>query len=180
VPIEAADHAPAVRLFFQAASRDDREARAALATIGGAWRHGATDALMFDVPHDDGRLKNKTEVLALNLPAAGAASGAPGRSLAISVDFLKRNPVHHLTLAGQELVAVTSAAGANRVYAPAPGTRFVRQAADALADARGRRWRIGEEALVSEDDGQAAPRVAARRAFWFGWHAQFPDTELVR
>jgi len=39
-----------------------------------------------------------------------------------------------------------------------------------------------EEAFVSEPDshGPVAPRVPARRAFWFGWHAQFPDTELIR
>jgi len=34
---------------------------------------------------------------------------------------------------------VTSAAGANRVYAPAPGVRFVRRTSDAtLLDAEGR------------------------------------------
>jgi len=35
---------------------------------------------------------------------------------------------------------------------------------------------------VPEGEGGAAPlaRLPARRAFWFGWFAQFPDTELVR
>jgi hypothetical protein len=141
----------------------------------------ATDALMFEVPHEDSRLKNKAEVLALLLPPGGAAAAAQRRPLALSVEFLKRNPIHHLTFAGQALVVVTSAAGANRVYAVAPGTRFVRRPSDAtLVDAQGRSWRIAEEALVSEADGQVAPRVAARRAFWFGWSAQFPDTELIR
>ena len=24
------------------------------------------------------------------------------------------------------------------------------------------------------------PRVAAQRAFWFGWYAQYPDTTLIK
>jgi len=107
---------------------------------GAAYReYFATDRLMFEIPGRDDRLKNKAEVLALALPPVGAAPGTPGRPLAISVEFLRRNPVHHLTFAGRELVVVTSAAGANRVYAPASGVRFVRRTSDAtLLDAEGR------------------------------------------
>ena len=49
-----------------------------------------------------------------------------------------------------------------------------------VADDAGRAWRIAEDALVLETDpATRRARVAAQRAFWFGWYAQFPDTELV-
>jgi hypothetical protein len=115
----------------------------------------------------------------LRPPGSGTAD-AP-RALAISAQFLKRNPVHQLTLAGHELVVVTSPAGANRVYRLATGRRFMRLRPDQrLEDAEGGSWLVAEEALVSEANGERAPRVPARRSFWFGWFAQYPDTELVR
>ena len=44
-----------------------------------------------------------------------------------------------------------------------------------------RQWKVTEEALVPvAGAGPALPRVAAFRAFWFGWYAQFPDTILVK
>ena len=38
-----------------------------------------------------------------------------------------------------------------------------------------------ESALVLERDSNTRlPRVAAQRAFWFGWYAQFPETVLLK
>jgi hypothetical protein len=148
---------------------------------GAAYRdYFATDRLMFAVPREDRRLKNKAEVLALLLPAAGSA-GTERRALAIAADFLRKNPVHAVSFAGHDLLVVTSPDGANRVY-EAAGRRFARRLdAGRLADVEGRAWRVTEEALVPEaDDLAPLARVPARRAFWFGWQAQFPDTELVR
>ncbi len=149
---------------------------------GAAYRdYFATDALMFDVPETDERLKNKAEVLTLLLRPPGSGPEAPRRPLALSAQFLKRHPIHHLSFAGHELVVLTSAGGANRVYAVPAGARLVSQRPDGLLlDAQGRTWRLSEDGLTPEGGGEGAPRVPARRAFWFGWYAQFPDTELVR
>lgn len=136
---------------------------------------------MFEVPRTDDRLKNKAEVLTLLLRAPASGPGEPRRPLAISAQFLRRHPVYQLTLAGQELVVVTSRAGANRVYRLAAARRFTRLRPDnRLRDAEGGSWLVAEDALVVEADGERAPRLPAQRAFWFGWYAQFPDTELVR
>jgi len=149
---------------------------------GAAYReYFATDALMFDVPRTDERLKNKAEVLTLLLRPADSGPGEPRRPLAISAQLLKRHPVHHMTFAGHELVVVTSPAGANRVYRLAAGRRFIRLRPDGrLQDAQGASWLVAEDALVAESNGERAQRLPAQRAFWFGWYAQFPDTELVR
>jgi hypothetical protein len=71
--------------------------------------------------------------------------------------------------------------GANRVY-DAGDHRFERQTKEgSIVDARGVHWQVTEDALVSADATlDPLPRIAARRAFWFGWHAQFPDTMLIR
>ncbi len=147
---------------------------------GAAYReYFASDRLMFAVPTADRRLKNKDEVLALRLRPAGSEKNSELEALALDVDFLAKRPLHQLSFAGHELVIVTSRAGANRVY-EAGAVSFRRQLPDGrLEDGEGRRWTVTEAALVGPD-GERRPRIPARRAFWFGWHAQFPDTELVK
>jgi len=50
-----------------------------------------------------------------------------------------------------------------------------------VANREGRSWRITEEALVLDNGPNAhRDRVPAQRAFWFGWYAQFPDTQLIQ
>jgi hypothetical protein len=149
---------------------------------GAAYRdYFRTDRLMFGVPETDKRLKNKDEVLALLILPKGKESVEERKPLALSAKFLKKNRLYHLTFAGHDLVVVTSRKGANRVY-DAGGNRFVKQSdSGALVDSEGRIWTLTEDALVAKDNpAQRLNRLAARRAFWFGWYAQFPDTELMK
>lgn len=137
----------------------------------------ATDELMFEVPGRDDRLDNKDEVLVLRIEDA---RGEP-RPLAIAADYLEDHRLHVEEHAGRRLLVVTSRDGANRVY-DAGATAFERLAGDlAVVDADGGRWRVTEDALVhAADPERRAPRVAAQRAFWFGWRSQYPETRLVR
>ena len=48
-----------------------------------------------------------------------------------------------------------------------------------MSDAKGGRWTVAADALVGAS-GERLARVPARRAFWFGWIAQYPDTVLIR
>jgi hypothetical protein len=88
--------------------------------------------------------------------------------------------VYSFTVADERLVAVTSKSGANRVYLT--GVTFPDQrATSAIVDDRGDAWRMTESALVLErDPNMRLPRVAAQRAFWFGWYAQFQETLLIK
>ncbi len=145
---------------------------------GAAYRtYFGTDELMFRVSNVDRRLANKEEVLVLRL-----ADPADGRllPLAVTARRLARERVFHLAFAGRNLVIVTSPGGANRVY-DAGDVRFARHLdGDRIADQSGRAWRVTEDALLLDGEPPAQrARVAAQRAFWFGWYAQFPDTELV-
>jgi hypothetical protein len=151
---------------------------------GAAYReYFASPQTMFEVPRTDPRLRVKDEVLALLLkPRADPA--APRRALAISRRYLEKNRLHRLRFAGHELLVVTSPGGASRVYDGTDAGGFVSGSAPGvLLDDAGRSWRVGEESLRPEDAGAGRaplPRVPARIAYWFGWYAQFPDTELVR
>jgi hypothetical protein len=52
-----------------------------------------------------------------------------------------------------------------------------------LRDESGGQWTVTEESLRHERPAakpSSFPRLPARRAFWFGWQAQFPDSELVK
>ena len=145
---------------------------------GAAYRdYFGTDRLMFQVPQIDDRLRNKDEVVVMLLADAAGAR----HPLAIAASFLDDNRVYETEHAGQRLVVVTSAEGANRVYA-AGAERFARLLDDGrVADVAGGVWRVTEDALVADADPQRRlSRVAAQRAFWFGWYSQFPETRLIR
>jgi hypothetical protein len=145
---------------------------------GAAYRdYFATDRLMFTVPRTDRRLRNKDEVLAL---LVSPPEGGKRRPLAFAADFLGKERLVARSFAGRELLVVTTPDGANRVYEVGPH-RFTRiLAGGRLQDAQGRLYIMDEEALRAEDgDPRVLSRLPARRAFWFGWYAQFPNTELV-
>lgn len=147
---------------------------------GAAYRdYFSHDNLYFQVPGDDRRLRNKAEVLTLKVRAIDGTT-VP---VAVAQSLLQRSPVHSLDVAGQRLLIVTSRRGANRVYALGSSDVVFesagREAGDDVRDGAGRAWRVSEEALTSPD-GIALPRISAQRGFWFGWHAQYPDTLLVK
>ena len=141
---------------------------------GAAYReYFASDRLMFGVPKLDPRLPNKAEVLALRTP------GRPTDQLAIAADFLAANRVYHDRLGGQMFVVLTDASGANRVY-ESVNLRFESWDGESAArDSAGRTWTVTEDKLAGPG-GASLKRLPAHRAFWFGWHAQFPDTMLIK
>ena len=132
----------------------------------------ATDTLMFPVPGDDRRLRNKQEVL---VPRFGKAGDRP---LAIGSDYLKRNPAWHGSYGSRDFVVLTDKTGAHRIYGLPAGMRVRNWNGDrAVTDSNGKAWTLTESALVS--GGVKLPRLPSHNAFWFGWHAAHPDTELI-
>ncbi len=140
---------------------------------GEAYRnYFATDELMFTVPKKDKRLANKDEVLALYFPETS------DKTLAISADYLSTRPVYQHALGPQELVVFTDKSGANRVY-DSSGIRFKSYDGNETAiEESGDKWTLTESGMTNSE-GTTLPRLAAHRAFWFGWYATFNDTELV-
>jgi len=132
-----------------------------------------SDRLMFNTPFNDDRLANKQEILALRFAAA------PREQLAIDTDFLQQNPVYANQIGRQKFVVFTDSSGANRVYDP-QHTKFTDYDGGLIAtDSEGRPWQVLEETLQGPDD-QHRKRLPYHRAFWFGWHAAFPETKLIK
>ena len=140
-------------------------------------RYFASDELMFNVPKTDARLPNKAEVLALRLPQTSPLAG--GDTLAISAEFLATRPVYGVRLGNINLVVLTDASGANRVYESKDINFSSWDAKTQVLDAQGRPWQM-DEAELRGPNGERLPRFAAHRAFWFGWHAAFPQTRLIK
>ena len=133
----------------------------------------STDELMFITPFNDDRLKNKQEVLALRFAAA------PNEQLAIDTDFLIENSLYKNKIGKQSFVVFTDTSGANRVFDP-KGINFVSY--DGFREAKddsGQVWQVEEEWLENKL-GQRLNRLPYHRAFWFGWHAAFPETQLIK
>jgi hypothetical protein len=140
----------------------------------------ATDDLMFNVPRTDARLKNKAEVLILPYTVRAAEEGN-GRPVAVSANLLREQRMLTLERAGKRLLVLTSKVGANRVYEIGDEDYNRRIDERRIEDASGRVWKVTEDALVPRnEDASPRRRIPAHRAFWFGWYAQHPDTELIR
>ena len=132
----------------------------------------SSDRLMFNTPFMDDRLKNKREVLALRFAAA------PDQQLAIDTAFLEKNHVYENKIGQQSFVVLTDKSGANRVYDP-KGLSFESYDRGLVAvDGKGGKWQVEEQWLLAED-GTKLPRLPYHRAFWFGWRAAFPETQLI-
>lgn len=57
-------------------------------------------------------------------------------------------------------------------FSPAP-------VSDAVLDEHGNTWQVTEDALLGPD-GETAPRLRGHLAYWFGWYAFFPKTQLYK
>lgn len=133
----------------------------------------ATDELMFTVPFNDKRLKNKDEVLALRFP------DYPDEQLAISARYLSKNPVYHEKIGDVEFVIFTDKTGANRVYESGGKTFTNFDGKESIVDDSGDQWRLFED-RIEDRKGKRLHRLPYHRAFWFGWHAAYPNSRLVK
>ena len=141
---------------------------------GAAYRdYFSSHRLMFHTPFNDRRLRNKQEVLALRF------AGAPHQQLAIDTRFLSKNPLYKNTIGAQRFVVLTDASGANRVFDPGDVNLVSYDQDVTVTDASGGKWTLGEEHL-SHPDGRVLLRLPYHRAFWFGWHAAYPETRLIK
>ncbi|MFS4455645.1 DUF3179 domain-containing protein [Maribacter sp. 2304DJ31-5] len=133
----------------------------------------ATDDLMFTVPKIDRSLKNKDEILSVRLP------GTTAENLAISSKFLRKNPIYSATIGNVHFVVFTDKSGAHRVYF-SKGIKFDSYDRSVTTyDNQGGKWTIAEEGMTNTK-GETLKRFPTHNAFWFGYKAAFPDTQLIK
>ncbi len=141
---------------------------------GAAYReYFATDELMFATPRLDSRLRNKDEVLVLRFGRPGTAPAAIDRAT------LPPHSIYGGTHGGVDYTVFTDRSGAHRIYAVGGFDDATYDGGRRARDATGRSWSLSEQTLTGTD-GTAHERLPAHRAFWFGWFAAYPGTELIR
>ena len=107
-----------------------------------------------------------------------------GRPKAYALPDLLEHPVVNDSLGGRSIVVVTHPdEGGARVY-DRGAVEFLESPELAsgemrLTDSEGRVWRVGEEALERLDGpSMRLVRVPTHMAFWFGWYASYPETQV--
>ncbi len=132
------------------------------------------DNLMFNVPKIDKRIeKNKEPILALRF-----GTGESEKRLAITIAFLKKNPVYAAELAGVKFVVLTDSTGAARVYEAGDVPFKSWDGKKAAIDNNDKTWVVQPDSLTLDD--KKLKRLPAHNAFWFGWSSAFPDTKVIK
>lgn len=129
----------------------------------------ASPETMFPVWLDDDSLAKKEQVFTLIVN---------GRPKAYPIEVLKRERVTHDAIRGKEIVIVTNPeSGAARAY-ESRGIRFsLAEDGTLVEDETGERWSVEEEYLLSQG-GRGLDRLPGHNAYWFGWYAFYPTTEI--
>jgi len=129
----------------------------------------ASPDTMFPVWLDDDALEAKDIVFAIIVN---------GRPKAYPIEGLKQEGLTHDAIRGKEIVIVTNPrSGAARAY-ESRGLRFTLAEDGSLVDDEsGERWEVHEDYLVSKS-GRGLDRLPAHNAYWFGWYAFYPTTDL--
>ncbi|MGH8682758.1 MAG: DUF3179 domain-containing protein, partial [Burkholderiales bacterium] len=153
--------------------------RAALAEVGRRPIALANDLVLADaraaIARKPAILRDLTAAVLLAMPTA--------TRLPLLDDFTA--DARHAPLRGEDLidpqlrneVASRGLIGDTRAYERG-GRRFRPGGSrDTLVDERGAVWRVTDEALVGPG-GERLPRVSGQLAYWFGWFAFFPKTQL--
>ena len=122
-------------------------------------------------------------------PVASIGDGLPIKEQVFGLTFngearayprpaLTHEPVLNDTVGGQDVVIVTVAGGGSRAYGRS-GLQFQALSGGPLQDELGREWKVFEDALQNtEDPSLRLDRLPSRDAYWFGWHAFYPHTDI--
>ena len=129
----------------------------------------ASDKTMFPVWLRSEALATKQRVFTLVLG---------GRPKAYPVELLQEERITHDTLGGVDIVLLTNArSGAVRAYKTKARQFILVSDTELREEPPGIQWVVREDRLESED-GSVLERVAGHDAFWFGWYAFYPSTEI--
>ena len=116
------------------------------------------------------------DALPIKQQVFGLAFG--GVAVAYPRDLLAQQPLLNDNVGGQDVVIVTVTGGGGRAF-DGRGLDFELSDDRHIRSDDGRTWRIFEDALENTaDPADRLSRLPSRDAYWFGWHAFYPHTEL--
>ena len=147
------------------------------------------DGLMFPVWQQSDQLFNKDHVYALRLDetpkaypildllAVRVVNDVVGET---AVTLIAAGEIVEVQGTSQRVGPVAYTSGAE-IRAFARGEHTFSAGGDdfAVVDENGRTWQVTEEALIGPD-GETLERINGHLAYWFGWYAFYPETELYQ
>jgi hypothetical protein len=147
------------------------------------------DGLMFPVWQQSDRLFNKDHVYALQLddvPKAYPVTDLLAERVVndvvgeTAVTLIAAGEIVEVDGTSQRTGPVTYTSGAEiRAFARSEHTFSPGPDDFTVLDEDGRSWQVTEEALVGPD-GETLTRINGHLAYWFGWYAFYPETELYQ
>jgi hypothetical protein len=147
------------------------------------------DGLMFPVWQQSDRLFNKDHVCALQLddvPKAYPVTDLLAERVVndvvgeTAVTLIAAGEIVEVDGTSQRTGPVTYTSGAEiRAFARSEHTFSPGPDDFTVLDEDGRSWQVTEEALVGPD-GETLERINGHLAYWFGWYAFYPETELYQ
>lgn len=147
------------------------------------------DGLMFPVWQQSDQLFNKDHVYALRLdetPKAYPVTDLLAERVVndvvgeTAVTLIAAGDIVEVDGTSQRIGPVTYTSGAEiRAFARSEYTFSAGGNDFEVVDENGRTWQVTEEALVGPD-GETLERINGHLAYWFGWYAFYPETELYQ
>ena len=157
-------------------------------TAGAAYgNYFADSGTMFPVAQRSGLLAPKAQIYALRVE--GTPKAYPLQDLAdervvndtidaTNLVLVAANGLVQVEGDNQYVGEVTYQAGGEvRAYARADHSFSSAPTADELLDDKGQSWQVTEDALLGPN-GETLSRLPGHLAYWFGWYAFFPDTQV--
>lgn len=133
------------------------------------YAYRAATGTMFPVP-------GINEALPIKAPVFGLAFANAAR--AYPQDALPPAAALNDTVGNQPVVIITDPNGAPRAYHRG-ALEFHSTNWPHLQDNRGQQWQITEDALINTaNPSRQLPRLPSRNAYWFGWQAFYPHTDV--
>ncbi len=134
-------------------------------------RYLKSERTMFPVAWRDARLKAKDWVYGLHVD--GFARAYPLKI------FDNQHIINDRFHQRQFVLIPTGELSSMRVY-ETNGIIFDSVSSDTLTDHTGEKWKMREDGLYRQQDGERLLRYPGQRVFWFAWYAFFPGTSLYK
>ena len=135
------------------------------------YSYRADPGTMFPVASIDDSLPIKEQIFGLSLGNKARAYRRSTVTLAGVVNDI---------VGGQDVVIIALDGGGGPIRAYDGGNLTFEVTGDGiLLDNRGQQWNIYEDSVDNtQDPGQSLERLPSRDAYWFGWYASYPQTDL--
>ncbi len=131
-----------------------------------------SDDLMFPVPIQDDRLKNKEVVFVLR-------HNSIKDPVAFAKNYLNTNALVQYSGELGNYIVITTNEGNSRAFFTG-NHQFRESDGKVIVSDKGEKWTIDESKIVNQQTGESRVRIPSHEVFWFAWVNAHPNTKLIK